>query len=86
MTKRPNPERLAELEKDARAVRILIAMERSPALREIKAALRCLDKAQIANKVAPQLSEAEAESVASMSAELLAMIEVRGDAQKATGS
>lgn len=83
MAKRPNHERLAELEEKARKLRMETAIEKSPALQEIQKALRCLGKAQIAHKQEPALSEAESEAIESMCEELVALLEVRGEAPKA---
>lgn len=45
MTKRPAPTRLSELETRARKVRIDIAIENSPALKEVQRATRRLKRA-----------------------------------------
>lgn len=45
MRKRPTDERLAELEEKARKLRIETAVEKSPAIQQVRKAQRCLAKA-----------------------------------------
>lgn len=51
MAKRPNEVRLAELDEKARKIRIETAIEKSPALQEVRKALRCLERAKSAGSM-----------------------------------